>query len=84
MKIMNNNFHRFRKFRQFSDLFSQIKLNYRQMSSFSGICREIPTKLHQKLSEKIQKRKQKTGKSKNEYSFIRSLKNVDNFWLNIR
>ena len=81
---MNNNFHRFQKFRQFSDLFSQIKLNYRQMSSFSGICREIPTKLHQKFSEKIQKRKQKTGKSKNEYSFIHSLKNVDNFWLNIR
>ena len=49
---MNNNFHRFRKFRQFSDLFSQIKLNYRQMSSFSGICREIRTKFHQEVSEK--------------------------------
>ena len=49
-----NNFHRiwFQNFRQFSNLFSQIWVKKRQTPLFSGICREIRTKIHQKFAEK--------------------------------
>ena len=51
---MNNNeyFHRVQNFRQFSNLFSQIWLKKRHTSLFSGICREIRTKFHQKFARK--------------------------------
>ena len=42
-------------FRQFSNLFSQIGLQKWHTSLFSGICREIRTKFHQKFAEKIAK-----------------------------
>ena len=47
-----NNFHRFQNFRQFSNLFSQIRLKKRHTSLFSGICREIRTKFHLKNRRK--------------------------------
>ena len=51
-----NNFHRiwFQNFRQISNLFSQIWLKKRHTSLFSGICREIRTKIHQKFAEKME------------------------------
>ena len=52
-------FHRFQNFRQFSNLFSQIRLKKRHTSLFSGICREIRTKFHRKFAEKMQKSTQK-------------------------
>ena len=57
-----NNFHRFQNFRQFSNLFSQIRLKKRHTSLFSGICREIRTKFHQKFAEKMQNLTQKNCK----------------------
>ena len=74
-----NNFHRFQNFRQFSNLFSQIWLKKRHTSLFSGICREIRTKFHQKFAEKMQNSTQKMKKIGN--SIIQSRKNVDDFWL---
>ena len=71
-----NNFHRFQNFRQFSNLFSQIWLKKRHTPLFSGICREIRTKFHQKFAEKIQNLTQKNRKF-----IIHSRKNVDDFWL---
>ena len=47
-----NSFHRFQNFRQFSNLFSQIWMKKRHTSFFSGICREIRKKIHQKFAEK--------------------------------
>ena len=44
-----NNCHRSQNVRQFSNLFSQIRLKKRHTSLFSGICREIRTKFHKKL-----------------------------------
>ena len=54
-----NNFHRFQIFDnfEFSNLFSQIWLKTRHTSLFSGICREIRPKFHQKFAEKMQNRK---------------------------
>ena len=78
-----NNFHRFQNFRQFSNLisnlFSQIRLKKRHTSLFSGICREIRTKLHKKIAEKLQNLTRKMKKLGNSLS-IRE-KNVDDFWL---
>ena len=74
-----NNFHKFQNFRQFSNSFSQIWLKKRHTSLFSGICREIRTKFHQKFAEKMQNSTQKMKKSEI-HSFIRE-KNVDDFWL---
>ena len=54
-----NNFHRFQNFRQFSNLFSQIRLKKRHTSLFSGICREIRTKIHERFAEKLQNSTQK-------------------------
>ena len=56
-----NHFHRiwFQNFRQFSNLFSQIRLKKRHTSLFSGICREIRTKIHQKFAEKCKIRRRK-------------------------
>ena len=68
---MNNNS------RQFSNLFSQIRLKKRHTSLFSGICREIRTKFHQKFAEDMQNSTQKMKKIGN--SIIQSRKNVDDF-----
>ena len=65
-----NNFHRFQNFRQFSNLFSQIRLKKRHTSLFSGICREIRTKFHQKFAEKMKIRYRKRKKIGNSF-FIR-------------
>ena len=46
-----NSFHIFRKFRKISKNISPIQFKYRHISSFSGICREIPTKFHQNFAE---------------------------------
>ena len=56
------NFHRFQNFRQFSNLFSQIRLKKRHTSLYSGICREIRTKFHQKFAEKMQNSTKKMKK----------------------
>ena len=61
-KILNN-FHRFQNCRQFSNLFSQIRLKKRHTSLFSGICREIRTKIHQKFAEKMQNLTRKMKKT---------------------
>ena len=74
-----NNFHRFQNFRQFSNLFSQIWLKKRHTSLFSGICREIRTKIHPKFTEKMQNSTKKMKKIGN--SIIQSRKNDDDFWL---
>ena len=74
-----NNFHRFHNFRQFSNLFSQIWLQKRQTSLFSGISREIRTKFNQNFSEKVQNLTRKMKKIRN--SIIQSRKNVGDFWL---
>ena len=50
-----SNCHRSQNFRQFSNLFSQIRLKKRHTSLFSGICREIRTKFHRNFSEKMKK-----------------------------
>ena len=50
--IILNNFHRFQNFRQCSNLFSQIWSKKRYTSLFSGMCREIRTKIHQTFAEK--------------------------------
>ena len=60
-----NNFHRFQNFRQFSNLFSQIRLKKRHTSLFPGICREIRTNFHQKFSEKMQNLTRKMKKIRN-------------------
>ena len=62
MKILMKkliNFHRFQNCRQFSNLFSQIRLKRRHTSLFSGICPEIRTKFHKKLRRKMQNSTQK-------------------------
>ena len=48
-----------------SNLFSQIWLKKRHTSLFSGICREIRTKFHQKFAEKMQKLRDKMKKIRN-------------------
>ena len=58
-----NNFHRFQNFRQFSNLFSQIRLKKRHTSLFSGICREIRTKFRQEVAEKKCKIRNKKWKN---------------------
>ena len=63
-------------FWQFSILFSQIWLKKRHTSLFSGICREIRTKFHQKFLDKMQNSKQKINRK---FS-IHARKNVDAFW----
>ena len=73
-----NNFHRFQNFRQFSNLFSQIRLKKRHTSLFSGICREIRAKFHKTLEEKC---KFDAENEKNRKFIIHSRKNVDDFWL---
>ena len=73
-----NNSHRFQRFRQFSSLFSQIRLKKRHASLFSGICREIRTKFHLKIALKMQN---STQKMKNRKFIFHSRKNVDDFWL---
>ena len=72
-----NNFHRFQNFRQFSNLFSQIRLKKRHTSLFSGICREIRTKIHQNLQKKAQSLTRKN--SENEKSEIQ-LFNREKCW----
>ena len=57
-----NNFHKFQNFRQFSNLFSQIRLKKRRTSLFSGIWREIRKKIHQKFAEKCKIRREKCKK----------------------
>ena len=47
-------FRKFRQFRQFSELFRGILAKSRQILSFSEVCREIPIKIHQNLTEKCQ------------------------------
>ena len=55
-----NNFHRFQNFRQFSNLFSQIRVKKRHTSLFSGICREInPDTNSSAPSRKMQNSSQK-------------------------
>ena len=61
-----NNFYGFQNFRQFSTLFSQIWLKKRHTSLFSGICREIRTKFHQKFAEKCKIRWRNWKKSENQ------------------
>ena len=73
-----NNSHRFQNSRQFSNLFSQIRLKKRHTSLFSGICREIRTKLHQKFAEKMQIR----HKNKNRKFTIHSQKMLKIFGWN--
>ena len=55
-----NTFHIFRTFKQIS---KTISLEYRHISAFSGVCREIPTKFHQNIAEKMQNSTQKIGKN---------------------
>ena len=47
-------FRKFRQFRQFSELFRGILAKSRQILSFSEVCREIPIKIHQNLTEKCE------------------------------
>ena len=65
-----NNIHSFQNFRQFSNLCSQIRFKKRHTSLFSGICREIRTKIHQQFSEKIAKFDIKNEKSEIHYCTI--------------
>ena len=71
--MMLNNFYGFQNFRQVSNLlilFSQIRLKKRLTSLFSGICREIRTKIHQQFPEKMQISTEKMKKSEIHF-FIR-------------
>ena len=72
MVVVINSFPNFRNlnFRQFSNLFSQIWLKKRHTSLFSGICREIRTKFHQKFAEKMQNSTRRMDKIGNSF-FIR-------------
>ena len=72
-----NDFHRSQNFRQFSNLFSQIRLKKRHTSLLSGICREIRTEFHQTFAGKNAKFDEKYEQIGN--SIFQSRKNVDDF-----
>ena len=68
--MIMNIYHRFQNFRQFSDLFSKIRLNKWHTSFFSGICREIRIKFI-KNSQKKSKIRHKNENTNFWWNFVR-------------